>query len=311
VQLHHIDRDPSNNIAENLASLCLVHHDMATMQIGLTKKLQPDQVRIYKVRWEKKCSDDVQALARKRFAFYYCMYKNPPRLLEAYRSLSREERTTAVGRLRAHLRKEQEVEERDPIFSPGSVPAIDRSTELALRSVELGEPYPSYLGKFSPHEADPNYSRDCSTQEAMGAYHLYDLWCQVICQALAEARGSIPIEDIFKFSDQDDFDYLAGRLVNFKLTIYGKGIHLPGYWKKFPVGSLQSRQKIQKRLYRVRMQIRTMYLFSDTAAISLARGRVSGIGILNGVIVEEDPNEFEIAIVPLLIGSGGPNLWNN
>jgi hypothetical protein len=48
VQLHHIDSNPSNNVTENIAALCLPHHDMATMTIGLTKKLKPEEVRAYK-----------------------------------------------------------------------------------------------------------------------------------------------------------------------------------------------------------------------------------------------------------------------
>ena len=47
VQLHHIDGNPNNNDPINIAALCLDHHDMATMQMGLTKKLQPQQIRKY------------------------------------------------------------------------------------------------------------------------------------------------------------------------------------------------------------------------------------------------------------------------
>ena len=83
VQLHHIDENPSNNHESNLAALCLEHHDMASMQIGLTKKLQASQIKRYKDRWETTCREDVRALSRERFTFYYCIYKNPPRLLEA------------------------------------------------------------------------------------------------------------------------------------------------------------------------------------------------------------------------------------
>jgi hypothetical protein len=38
-QLHHLDGKPSNNKANNLALLCLRHHDEASRQGGLTRKL--------------------------------------------------------------------------------------------------------------------------------------------------------------------------------------------------------------------------------------------------------------------------------
>lgn len=58
VQIHHIDGNPNNNDISNLAILCIEHHDLASMKGGMTKKLKPDDIRKYKIEWEKKCEMD-------------------------------------------------------------------------------------------------------------------------------------------------------------------------------------------------------------------------------------------------------------
>lgn len=308
VQLHHIDGDPSNNDPENIAALCLDHHDMASMQIGLTKKLQPDQIRSYKTQWESVCEVDARALSRKRFAFYYSMYKNPPRLLAAYQSLTDEERTIAAFGIESRLRAEAD-KNADPLSDfAGTVPKLNNWTLHALHSAAAGEVYPSYLSRFAPHPGDPNYSTDLSTQEAMVTFHQYDLWCQVVAQVLAEARGTIPLEDLFKLKTESEINAFAGGLVTFRLGIYGKGLVPPTMWEKQPLASLQAREKNRRQLFRIQMQLRNMYLFSNTASVNLKRAKVSGLGVFGGA-VKNDAREIVLTIIPLLIGMGGPNLW--
>jgi hypothetical protein len=94
--IHHIDGNPANNGITNLAALCLDHHDMASMQLGLTKKLKPNQVRTYKKRWEAECAADMKALTRDRENFFVTLYKNPPRIREQFVRLSDETRRKAV-----------------------------------------------------------------------------------------------------------------------------------------------------------------------------------------------------------------------
>ncbi|MGD9979713.1 MAG: hypothetical protein AB7H66_11385 [Hyphomonadaceae bacterium] len=136
---------------------------------------------------------------------------------------------------------------------------------------------------------------------------MYDLWCQTLAQVLAEARGVTPLEDLFRFETEEEFDGVAGRLVTFRLSVHGKDIHLPREWNEHPTGSLQARTKKDGRVYRVRMQLRTIYIFSDTAVMNLSRGRVSGLGIFQGAVINDE--ETEITVVPLLIGTGGWNLY--
>ncbi len=59
VIVHHIDGNNSNNLAANLAVLCLVHASGADAglkkgKLGSGKKLKPDEVREYKKIWERK-----------------------------------------------------------------------------------------------------------------------------------------------------------------------------------------------------------------------------------------------------------------
>lgn len=308
VQLHHIDSDPSNNDPENIAALCLAHHDQATMTAGLTKKITPKQVKTYKTQWEKRCAEDMMALCRTRFTFYYCVYKNPQRIRELLLQLDENVRKAACIRIMHRLKIEQPAKDGDDLWGMNAVPQADDWTQISLGSIHKGEMYPGYLGKFKPHPEDPDYSIDCSSQEAMSAFHLYDLWCQLVVQVLVEAYGAHPLEDLFSYQAEEEFDRFAGGLFSFKLSVRGKGIHIPRMWEEYPTGRITANKKVDGRKYRVRMTLRTMYLFSDTAAMNLEQGRVSGIGILNGA-VEGDDGIIELTVTPLLMGYGGWNLY--
>jgi hypothetical protein len=304
IQLHHIDSNSSNNDPLNIAPLCLDHHDMATTQIGLTKKLRPEEVRAYKAKWEEHCRNDILALSRKRFTFYYCIYKNPQRLLGAYASLSEHERKSAVERIGARLRDEEPQKKADRLFGINAVPRVDSHTWEALGSVQAGETVPSYLDA-SDLEWDPGKSY-LSPSHYM-AIHRYDLWCQIVGQTLAEARGTTPLEDLYKFKTAKEIDAFAGSLLTFRLTVRGKGIHVPSAYRKHPTGSLDARARSGGQVYRVNMHIRTKDTFSDTSVINLRHGRISGLAILTGAL--KSKGEIQMTLVPLLIGAGGWNLY--
>jgi len=51
VQLHHIDSDPTNNDIENLAVLCLDCHMQTLISGGFYRKLDANQVRLYRNDW--------------------------------------------------------------------------------------------------------------------------------------------------------------------------------------------------------------------------------------------------------------------
>jgi hypothetical protein len=51
VQVHHIDDDPSNNRIENFAVLCLECHTETQLSGGFRRKLDADQVILYRNDW--------------------------------------------------------------------------------------------------------------------------------------------------------------------------------------------------------------------------------------------------------------------
>jgi len=64
VQIHHINGNPSNNIQDNLAVLCVYHHNLANIglkkgEIGSGKKITPDEVKKYKSDWERRVESEI------------------------------------------------------------------------------------------------------------------------------------------------------------------------------------------------------------------------------------------------------------
>jgi tetratricopeptide (TPR) repeat protein len=53
VQLHHIDEDPTNNAPENLATLCLECHRDTQVSGGFDRKLDAEQIVLYRDDWNR------------------------------------------------------------------------------------------------------------------------------------------------------------------------------------------------------------------------------------------------------------------
>src|SRR5262245_26815196 len=52
VQVHHIDEDNTNSLdPDNLAVLCLEHHNDTQIRGGFARKLDAAQVRVYRANW--------------------------------------------------------------------------------------------------------------------------------------------------------------------------------------------------------------------------------------------------------------------
>lgn len=51
MQLHHIDEDPANHSAENLAVLCFDCHRETQIRGGFDRKLDAHQIRLYRADW--------------------------------------------------------------------------------------------------------------------------------------------------------------------------------------------------------------------------------------------------------------------
>ncbi|WP_148210163.1 HNH endonuclease signature motif containing protein [Candidatus Korobacter versatilis] len=53
VQIHHIDENPSNNAIENLAVLCFECHNLTMLIGGFAKKLDAEQIILYRADWAR------------------------------------------------------------------------------------------------------------------------------------------------------------------------------------------------------------------------------------------------------------------
>jgi 5-methylcytosine-specific restriction endonuclease McrA len=69
VQVHHIDDDPSNNEERNLAVLCLECHGDTQTSGGFGRRLDADQVILYRDDW-------TESVNRRRFATMWRLVKN-------------------------------------------------------------------------------------------------------------------------------------------------------------------------------------------------------------------------------------------
>lgn len=58
IQIHHIDEDHNNNSPENLAVLCFNCHGQTHVSGGFSRKLNAEQVRLYKKEWLSQVKKD-------------------------------------------------------------------------------------------------------------------------------------------------------------------------------------------------------------------------------------------------------------
>jgi hypothetical protein len=307
VQIHHIDEDPSNNEPENLAVLCLDHHDHASMKIGLSKKLRPDEVRSYKKQWEARCATDIQALSRDRARFYATLYKNPPRIRELLQSLTPAELATATKMLRAEIKEDIEHHKQDGGFQWQAVPGDNLLTPHLLNSLRAGELWPSVLPRVGGHPKDPDYPIDLSPPHGMTSFHGFDMYCQLVVRALCIVRPPVALESLWALNDTQLIEQFSGSLVTFRELAIGKSISIPSFADETPLGRVQFRVCRGDRVYRAILPIKNMYVFSDTSALNLQRSKVCGVALLEDAQdkLEKGKKELHIGLKPLIIGMGG------
>ena len=307
VQIHHIDGNPKNKDLINLATLCTDHHDMASMQIGLTKKLKPEQVRHYKATWERRCADDLLALARDRQSYFVTLYKNPPRVRELFVKLTPAQRTRAVDTVVANIAEEEPRKKAEGGFGFQSIPQENQVTLRCLTSAGLGELWPHWLPRVPGHPEDPDLPVDLSPPHGMQAFHHFDLYMQVLTRVLTLTSPPIPLEDLYKLINEDALHAASGCLVSFRERSYAKDVGSPRSADRQPVGRIEFRRKRGKAVHRVELPIRNMYVFSDTAAENLRNTRVCGIGVFGGAVAGTSggTTTIRLRVVPLLIGMGG------
>ena len=307
IQIHHIDSNPGNNDLENLATLCTDHHDMASMQIGLTKKLQPDQVREYKRAWEGRCAADLLALARERQTYFVTLYKNPPRVRELFTGLLPNQMVKAVEIFVADISEDEPRKKAEGGFGFQSIPRKNQTTLLCLASAAQGELWPQWLPRVPGHPEDPDLPVDLSPPHGMQAFHHFDLYIQILARVITLSSPPIPLEDLYELNDEDALNAVAGSLVSFRERSYAKNVESPRSAQDQPVGRIEFRRKRGKIKHLAELPIRNMYVFSDTAAENLRNTRVCGIGVFGGAVSDTSAGNttFRLRIVPLLIGMGG------
>jgi hypothetical protein len=307
VQLHHIDDNPANNDPENLAVLCLSHHNQASMQIGLSRKLRPQDIRHYKAQWETKCRVDVEALARNRLRFYASVYKNPPRIRDLFGTLTQCQRLRAAARLEGEIREDIAHYKTDGRFQWQALPRDNDRTWSLMSSLRAGDLWPRVLPRVRGHPNDPDYPIDLEPPHGIPAFHGFDLYCQLMVRALAVLNPPQPLEYLWSLRDPGLIDHFSGSLVSFRARAIGRGIQGPSLSDRQPLGRVQFRAQHSGRVYRAFADIKNMYVFSDTAALNLMRSKVCGLSVLEDATSKKvgGKTELHLSLKPLIIGIGG------
>jgi hypothetical protein len=274
------------------------------MIIGLSAKLKPHEVVQYKQSWEQRCRDDIRALSRDRLSYYVTLYKNPPRIREAILKLRDETREDAVRGVMQSLADEHDAKMLDKGFDWQTVPKKNELTFHLLAAAFHGETWPPMLHRVGGHPEDPDLPVDLSPPHGMTAFHAYDSYCQILVQVLAAATQPIPLDDLYTLRVPTSINSYVGSLVMFEETGIGTNVRSPRAWRESPTARFDLEAKRGRTVFRTRMRLKTMYVFSDTSAENLERCRVRGIGILGGAI-QECAGQVELQIVPLLVGMGG------
>lgn len=305
VQIHHINSDPSDNRWSNLAVLCLEHHDKATAPKGLTVSLKPDEILIYKEKWEKICANVAHTIARSRTAFFMVDYKNAERIRQLYAQLTKAELNSVYEILKKELIEEDALRKEqgfDVSLEPNMAwsPYVQRLVE----EIRKGDPHPD-LFKGSPgHPYDSLYPEGPAF--ANPAIPLYDIWCQIMIRCLILSRRTYDIENIMSLENILDLD-LAGSLITFDGKFRGR-IENPKYYKSTSVCYTILRIKSDNEIWLTRLGIKTHYVYSFTASDNLSDGSGNGVLLFRSIdSVRKNANTrvVKYSCTPLIIGSGG------
>lgn len=309
VQIHHINGDSSDNRDENLAVLCLNHHSSATSPPGLTARLKPEEIIEYKLRWEEDCQKRAERLARSRTAFFMVDYKNSERIRQLYSQLSLNERKNAYTQLRSQLQEETTLREQKGFnFSLEPTLSWNVYVETFLEEIMTGNPHPEIFQKADGHPKDPLYP--VAGFERMPPYFvLYDIWCQIMVRAIIVARGAYDLEDLITLENPAESG-LEGSLVSFIGNFHGD-VAFPDEWEEKPVSKTTLALEKDSTIWKSELYLKTHYIYSDTAVMSLDKGKENGILVFRSIELVEKQDDKKIVIfksTPLIIGSGVLNI---
>lgn len=308
VQIHHINSDPSDNAWANLAVLCLPHHDEATAPDGLTAKLRPSEIEVYKTRWEGACAERMSKGARRRTAFWMVDYKNAERLRQLFGQLSEAECEQAYQVLSRELREETAIRKEkgwDLSIEPTLI--WSRPVEHLLDYLRDGSTQPAYFGDVEGHPKDPLLPSGPAFADVR--VPIYDIWCQMMARALVAVRSPFVLEDLLALDDPLSAG-LEGALVAFEARLSGT-VYRPEKWREHPVGKTRLYVRKHNTTFQADLHIKTHYVYSDTAAEFLGKGRSIGLLMvrsIDDVTVFGKKRVVDFSATPLLIGSGGGGL---
>jgi hypothetical protein len=304
VQIHHINGGNSDNREDNLAVLCLSHHDEATAPRGLTARLTAEQIRIYKRKWEEDCAKRIDRVVRSRTAFYMVDYKNAERIRQLYSQLSAEELRRAYETLRLQFREEDELREAQGFkFCTEPNTEWNSQTQGFVELIKLGDPHPPFFKWMEGHPADPLFPMGFQRDIHTSAY--YDLWCQIMVRAILTARSAYDLEDLAKMLEPEDSN-LAGRLVVFKGLVRGR-VAIPEEWREKPLSKITLTVKSGLHQWKTTLNLKTHYVYSMTASLALKRGVENGLLLfrsIDGVRQKGRNTVVDFSCTPLMVGNG-------
>lgn len=305
VQVHHINGDNSDNRPENLATLCLRHHDEATAPRGLTARLGPDHIRKYKAQWEDDCRKRVERLARGRTAFFMVDYKNAQRIRQLYSQLTQAARHEAYHILQCEFQQESRLRSAQGFdISMEPTTAWSPTVESLLEEVKSGTTHPVVFRGAKGHPKDPLYPVGF---DAIPAFVLYDIWCQIMVRALIACRECFDLDDVAKLDHPKDAE-LKGRLVSFEAQLQGD-VQPPDHWREHPVSVTVLTRETEASIWRSELSLKTHYVYSDTAISALSDGVETGLLFIRNVLDEQvgdgGRRDVRFSCTPLIIGDGG------
>ncbi len=304
VHIHHINGDNSDNRFENLATLCLDHHDYATSPPGLTASLRPEEIERYKRAWEQECKDYSLRMARSRTALFMIDYKNAERIRQLYAQLTQPELVFAYDQMISQFHEETELREQQG-FNVSIEPTTKWTPllERLITWVPAGMPHPDPFAAIPGHPKDPLLPQIEWSQKPP-AFMVYDIWCQVMMRALVLNRETVQLEYLAQVDDFSEID-LAGRLISITGRVKGDA-RPPDQYKEHPTCSTDFSFEQDNLVLVSRLNLKTHYIYSDTAAMCLSGGPESGIALFRGIddIIENGrERRIRFACTPLLLGA--------
>jgi hypothetical protein len=311
VQIHHINSDSSDNRLENLAVLCLDHHDKATSPKGLSASLKPEEIKTYKERWETSCEELNYKTARSRTAFFMVDYKNAERIRQLYTQLTKSELLTAYEKVKNELIEEDPLRE-----SQGFDVSLEPNTswknpylQRLVDEIPNGSPHPEIFMGAESHPLDPYLPASPAFADIRTP--LYDIWCQIMIRCLIATRKTYDINTLQKFINPNELE-ITGSLVVFNGRVSGD-VEEPSNYKEKPVCHTTLKVDNENSVWISQLSIKTHYVYSYTAAESLSDGRSNGVLLFRSVDETEiidDKTFVKFSCSPLIMGCGGGGTLN-